>query len=162
VKARLVLVILSLAAATATAKPRRFVVSLERTMCFGACPAYVVSLYSDGSVEWRGKSSVGTKGEAHGKVDAKKVQELEQAFMKARFFEMNQLGEIPEPLPPGSIAKHISSCTDTSHAILTFTRGRKTRKLDDPHCSGANALTALETLVDETAETKAWIEPSPQ
>jgi hypothetical protein len=136
----------------------REVVSLERTVCFGACPAYRVAIHDDGSVRWDGKSDVAVKGRARGKIDRAKVQALVDAFTKARFLEMNEEGEIPPPRVPGQMELRSVGCTDTSHAITTFRQGKKTHRLDDAHCHGANALTALEHLVDETAGSRAFID----
>ena len=157
VKARVVGLMLLAWCAEAAAKPRQLVVSLERTMCFGDCPAYTVSIYDDGLVQWKGKANVGRKGAARGKADPKQLAGLVDEFVKARFFEMDSTGEIPPPLPPGSARKLSLACKDTSHAITTFRQGKKTRKLDDPHCQGASPLTALEKLVNDVAGSQAFI-----
>jgi uncharacterized protein DUF6438 len=143
----------------AAARPQRLVVSLERTACFGACPVYTVAIYDDASVRWQGKANVARKGSARGRADPAKLDTLVDAFVKARFFEMEPDGEILPPLPKGAMRAGTVPCTDTSHAITTFRHDGKTRTLDDPHCKGANALTALERLVDEVAGTGDFIAP---
>jgi hypothetical protein len=126
----------------------------------GDCPVYTVSIYDDGLVQWKGKAFVGKKGAARGQADPAKVKQLVAAFVAARFLEMDSNGDIPAPLPPGSMGKIESACTDTSHAITTFRQGpgkKQSRKIDNAHCKGANALSALEKQVDEVAGTMAFI-----
>ncbi len=59
------------------------VVSLERTACFGFCPMYLVEVYRDGTVKYRGDRFVKTVGEATSKVDAATLARIDQAIAQA-------------------------------------------------------------------------------
>lgn len=37
-------------------------ITLERTVCFGVCPDYVVTVHGDGTVEYEGRNFVAVKG----------------------------------------------------------------------------------------------------
>ncbi len=44
-------------------------IELERTTCFGTCPAYIVSLTADGTAKYHGKQFAARLGEFDGEVD---------------------------------------------------------------------------------------------
>lgn len=60
-------------------------ITLERTMCFGSCPAYEVTLRGDGVITWAGHSSVDTK-HASAKADPTKVRAIFDYAMATSFF----------------------------------------------------------------------------
>ena len=51
-------------------------VGLERTRCFGTCPAYTVLIRSDGTFRYRGEDFVERKGEYTGTVSRSDFNEL--------------------------------------------------------------------------------------
>jgi hypothetical protein len=57
----------------------------ERTMCFGTCPAYKITVNADGRVEYEGKAWVKTKGIATDRLSPDKIEQLLQALNKANF-----------------------------------------------------------------------------
>jgi hypothetical protein len=122
-RAALVGLLVAAAGAPAATRPRAPVVTLERTACFGDCPVYKVALYDDGAVTWHGAANVGRKGAARGRVDPARVAQLVDAFVTARFFDMDSDGTIPAPVPKGGARQLSIPCTDTSHAITTFRHG---------------------------------------
>src|SRR5260221_14226444 len=65
-----------------TAQDQTGLITLERGVCFGTCPSYMVTLAADGSVTWEGRDFVRTKGKAtaHIKPEAfnKRVREFER------------------------------------------------------------------------------------
>lgn len=60
-------------------------ITLERTMCFGSCPAYTVTLRGDGSMTWAGTAHVATK-HSGAKLDPAKVRALYDYAASSGFF----------------------------------------------------------------------------
>ena len=49
-------------------------VQLERTACYGNCPAYTVTIHGDGRVEYNGKTPVKEKGLREGRIEAEQIK----------------------------------------------------------------------------------------
>jgi hypothetical protein len=49
-------------------KPRSKVITLQRTVCFGTCPEYKLTIFSDGTVAYEGISSVKKEDTAKGRI----------------------------------------------------------------------------------------------
>lgn len=147
-----------------TPGPATKIVTMERTACMGRCPEYTVTISDDGAVTWKGDANVAVIGERTSTIDPAKVQALVDAFVAARFMELDDSGQLPRgpschPVAGGGEECEgigVTVCTDTPHAHLTFVHDGKTHATDDAHCGGETALMKLEELVDATAGTAAW------
>jgi hypothetical protein len=148
-------VLVALAAASQPSSAPAVFASLERTMCYGHCPTYTVTVYADGSVDYEGRAQVAVVGHASAKLDAAGLRRLAAAFRAARFLERNERGEIPRPNEAV-----FSGCTDTSHTVLRFADHR----VDDAHCrDGRNALDTLEDAFERIVGTARWVKgPAPK
>jgi hypothetical protein len=62
-------------------------VSLTRTACYGPCPVYRFTLYSDGRYVWEGRAHVSVKGIVRGSMDAKAYATATQLLRDARYQE---------------------------------------------------------------------------
>ncbi|MCE9573169.1 MAG: DUF6438 domain-containing protein [Deltaproteobacteria bacterium] len=69
--------------------PHVLMATIERTMCYGTCPAYKVSIYRDGAVEYAGDAYVKTKGAATGHISPDQVAELDGLFAKAHYLDLD-------------------------------------------------------------------------
>jgi Domain of unknown function (DUF6438) len=67
----------------------RAVITLERTTCFGTCPAYSVRITSDGSVDYEGKQFVRVTGHVSATVPAEDVAGLVDAFEQIGYFGLD-------------------------------------------------------------------------
>ena len=153
-------------APTAPAKPAIDLrVVLERTPCLGTCPSYVVTIFGDGRVQWDGDHYVVAVGRRYGHVTHGQLDELNKRIERARFFELNDYGELPakpECTTTGSTTSctfgaSVSICTDTPHAIITVIRAGTSHQVDDDHCSERPELDALEHYIDRIANSETWI-----
>ena len=148
-------------------EPMQLRVKLERTVCFGSCPAYVVQIDGAGRVEWTGNASVAATGRRTGKVTRRELEELSRRIDRARFFERNELGDIPEKFDcvttgnstQCSFGASVTICSDTSHAIITVSRDGRVHKIDNDHCNESPELDQLEDYIDRIARTEEWISP---
>jgi hypothetical protein len=73
--------------APATQVPDDFVLTLQRSECYGECPVYSVTVDAAGNVEYEGTQFVTVKGPARWRVSPKIVAHLLRLFERVRFFE---------------------------------------------------------------------------
>jgi len=148
-------------------EPTRLRVTLERTVCFGTCPAYVVAIDGAGRVEWTGNAHVAAMGKRLGQLTRRELDELSRQIDRARFFERNEFGDIPEKFDcvttgnttQCSFGTSVTICSDTSHSIITVSRNGRTHKIDNDHCNESPELDDLEELIERITQTEAWISP---
>jgi hypothetical protein len=128
------------------------VITLERTICFGSCPAYKISIFSDGLVLYEGKDFVKTKGDADGRITKEQVQELVKEFEKIDYLKLDNEYSPGKKCPEG--------WTDYPSAITSLTQNDKTKTVVHYHgCQGLpvlKQLTALENKIYEVVNTKRW------
>jgi hypothetical protein len=145
-------------------KPRlTYAVKMTRTRCFGHCPAYTVEIDRDGNVKWAGEDYVQVTGDRRAKVPLSEVRRLARAIDKLHFFNLDDSGNprredcTREPDGTLTCSTFVSFCSDTSHAVITVTRGGKAHTVDDAHCHDNPTLDDLEQLIDTVAGTREWI-----
>ena len=147
-------------------EPIKLRVKLERTGCFGNCPSYSVVIDGNGRVEWIGHQNVMATGRREGTVSRADLEELSRHIDRARFFERDEYGELPQKAECQTIGgtttcafgTSVSICSDTSHAIISVLRGVRRHQIDNDHCNDRPELDALEEYIDQIANTGAWIE----
>ena len=131
------------------------VITLERTICFGMCPAYKVSIYGDGLVLYDGKEFVKTKGDADGRITKDEVQQLVREFEKIDYLKLaDDYGSDDKTCPESS--------TDYPSATTSLNwNGKQKTVRHYLGCRGLpvlDQLRALEDKIDEVVNTKRWIE----
>lgn len=119
-------------------------VTLERTTCFGTCPAYKVTLLSDGTIIYEGRRFVekmGTyKGEAYG------FDRLAQLILAQKYFDMKD--------------DYFRPITDMPSAITSVVRAGKRKTITDYAGSGPVELWGIEMAIDGILDhAKLTIEP---
>lgn len=67
------------------------VIRLERTMCFGSCPAYNLEFRGDGTAQYEGFANVEKIGVYRAKVDEADLLFMMNEFNKINFFELNDI-----------------------------------------------------------------------
>jgi hypothetical protein len=147
-------------------EPVNLRVKLERTGCFGNCPSYSVVIDGSGRVDWIGHQNVMATGRRQGSVTRGELEELSRHVDRARFFERDEYGELPQKPECQTIggtttcafSASVSICSDTSHAIISVLRGTRRHKIDNDHCNDRPELDALENYIDQIANTEAWID----
>lgn len=130
------------------------VITLERTTCFGTCPAYKVSIFGDGLVLYEGKDFVKTKDTADGRITKDELARLVREFEKIDYLKLNDRYGEGDSCPEG--------WTDYPSAITSFNSNGKQKTVHHYlGCRGLtilDQLTALENKIDEVVNTKRWIE----
>lgn len=118
------------------------VITLERTACFGTCPAYYVTLYGNGTVTYEGESFVAVKGMQKSQVDPQAVKGLVDEFYNAGFFSLrDRYEQSVTDLPSQTTSITIDGVTKT-----VYRYGFEPQK-----------LAALEDKIDQVAETAKWV-----
>ena len=128
-------------------------VVLQRTVCFGTCPAYTVSAYADGRIVYQGDQFVETTGTAEGHVDPSVVAGLVVSAVALGYTALPARLDSQESCP--------QFATDNPSANTTVRTSDWTRSVDHYHgCRGfknEKALTAFEDEIDRALGTAAWV-----
>ena len=120
-------------------------ITLERTGCFGSCPAYVVTVSTDG-IEFNGSGWVVASGKHKDSANADAVRDLAKRFISADFYSMD--------------SKYVASVTDNPAHILSIAiDGHEKRVVDyvGEWVGMPEVITELEDAVDTFARTERWI-----
>ena len=117
-------------------------ISLERTVCFGFCPDYTVTVFGDGTVVYEGRNYVAVEGEQRGQISQEQVRELVDEFYKARFFSMTD--------------RYEQSVTDLPSQTTSITIDGETKTVYR-YGFGPTRLAELEDKIDEIAQTEKWV-----
>jgi Domain of unknown function (DUF6438) len=122
--------------------------TLERTLCFGSCPAYSVRIQGDGAVTYQGTHYVRLHGAATRQIPFSDTQRLVMEFEQANYWRLT----VPESCGQ-------SIFTDAPTSITSMTRGEMSHTVSDYRgnpCAPA-VLRTLEMRIDEVADTAAWV-----
>ena len=131
------------------------VITLERSVCYGTCPAYKLTIFDDGKVIYVGKEFVKQKGKAEGRITKAELDELVREFERINYFSLDDYyTDGPKNCP--------EYWTDHPSAVTSLSWKGKTKKIDHYHgCHGLpvlEQLTNLEKKIDEVVNSKRWIE----
>jgi hypothetical protein len=145
--------VLLLAPTTAVAQrnPDAFAITLERTTCFGACPAYTVTIDANGTVTYEGKRFVRVEGGQSSSIDQSAVAALLETINRIGFF---QLRDEYRYLRAGN--GRSTTVTDLPTAFVSVTLGNRSKRVED-YLGAPEGLKQLERLIDETAGTQRWV-----
>jgi len=120
-------------------------ITLERTGCYGSCPAYVVTVATDGIV-FSGRAFVAVKGTRTDPADASDVRRLAEKFVAADFYSMDDA--------------YRSSVTDYPEYLLSIEIDGHKKTVEDYVGSWVGmpaVVTELQNEVDIFARTERWI-----
>ena len=142
-----VLLVPTLLRQTKIPKESEFVISLERTACFGHCPIYKVTLDSDGKVTYYGEMFVAVEGIQYSTLEQEDLQSLVREFERIDFFSLeDQYTDM--------------GATDLPSAITTLIVDGKMKQVNHYHGdpNAPKKLAALEDKIDELINTAQWTE----
>lgn len=126
--------------------PSPTMISLERTLCYGRCPVYSITIYGDGTVRYEGKEHVNVKGSQARVINQERVRQLVAEFERVGYFSMND-------------AYTAYMITDAPSVITSITIDGRTKRVR--HYLGDRTapkeLMFLENRVDEVAGSREWV-----
>jgi hypothetical protein len=129
------------------------VITLERTVCFGTCPHYKLTIFSDGLVSYEGIEYVKKVGRASGRISRAKLNDLVKEFIDIDYFNL------ANSYTPGDKACP-EDWTDMPSANTSLTWRGRSKAINHYHgCRGSSALellTKLEDKIDEAVNVKKW------
>jgi ankyrin repeat protein len=121
-------------------------ITLSRSGCFGSCPAYSVSVWSDGTINFDGKYYVAATGKHTATIDPDAVRSLAKQFIAAGFYSMDE--------------DYSASVTDMPGYSLSIDIDGHSKSISDYVGSWVGmpaVISDLEDEVDELANTVRWI-----
>jgi hypothetical protein len=138
--------------------PPDTLISLRRPDCFLTCADYLVTITADGTVTFEGYANVRVKNRVQSRISRDKVQILVTAFAKAKFFSLRdkyvwQEDGCRKVWPDSSAATTSILINGKSKSVDHYLGCHRKGRTSYPE-----ALTRLEHLIDETANTAQWID----
>lgn len=124
-------------------------IKLQRTMCFGTCPVYSVTVDNEGNVNYYGEMFVYKSGEHHWQIPMKKVEQLngliEDFGFKSFIYE-----------PGNEFITDQSSCITT----IKYLDG-ESKEINHyyGHVLIDDSLTAFENKIERIIGTKKYVNP---
>lgn len=147
--------------------PKDLRITLERFPCYGNCPFYKLTIYSDGTVVFLPKSirkdyKKGYKEVAgkirKGRISQEQLGELISEFEKINFFALEDQYGSTDYKPDKNCPE---MWTDHSSAETSITINGKTKTVNHYHgCQGSDLLrnlTQFETRIDVIVNTNQWL-----
>lgn len=117
-------------------------VQLERTTCFGTCPAYTVTFHRDGKAVYEGREYAERKGRYVASVHPRSFGRL-CCFIELMHFEKLD-------------TDYMTPATDLSSTHVTVDSGTHSKTVTDYGVAAPVELWALEELIDSIAEKTEW------
>lgn len=124
------------------APPDAIQITLQRTACFGTCPAYSVTLRDDGTVTYLGREYTRVSGTHSWKIDPAAVRALAREMEQAGFFELED--------------EYVGLMTDHPTTYTSLTIGARTKKIRN-YIVGPQTLKDLEDRIDQVAGVKKYV-----
>jgi len=137
-------------------------ITLERTRCYGWCPAYRIVVFADGRVEYEGREFVKATGRAVRQLSRLDLEKLVDEINRANYFNLRD-----------RYAREEDGCptvwTDSPGAITSVRADGRLKTIrhyhgcqDDDRSASAvssypRALTELEDQIDRIVKTEEWI-----
>jgi ankyrin repeat protein len=124
---------------------------LQRTRCYGPCPAYAVEVKGDGSVEFEGTENVLIIGHHHGQITKEAVQKIVAAFRRADYFSLKDSYAAPITDNPSYVTS------------IEFDQNKKSvRDYVGIQVGMPESVRALEDTIDQMTGTEKWVKGNEQ
>jgi membrane dipeptidase len=117
-------------------------IAIERTICYGTCPAYSVTMRGDGSVTYSGGQHTRVGGNRTWKIDPAVVRALAKEMESKGYFELKNDYE--------------AMVTDNPTTYTTLTIGSRTKKIKD-YVAGPRELKDMQRRIDEVSGAKQYV-----
>lgn len=124
---------------------KSLVMSLDRTGCFGMCPAYTIEVHGDGTVLYNGRRFVAIMGKHRGTISQDAVLAMLNAFRRADYFSLRD--------------HYRMGVTDNPTFTTSIRFDGHSKSVEDYVGEGVgmpHAVTELESAIDKIADTERW------
>ena len=117
-------------------------IGIERTPCFGTCPAYTFIARSDGSFTYSGDSNVKRKGKFTGKVSEYQFNQLARFIRESGYMELDD--------------EYFTMVTDHPTVYTLVVMNDKKKTVSNYANAGPAKLWAIEQLIDKMMDDAKW------
>jgi hypothetical protein len=121
-------------------------ITLTRTVCFGFCPAYTVTINSAGEVRYEGRAFVNVVGEARALISPEDVARLAARFDEIGFDRLRD--------------RYQAQVTDVPTYTVSIRRGDHVKTVVDYAGTAVGlpqAVRELQDEIDRVANTAQWV-----
>lgn len=119
------------------------VITLERSVCYGRCPAYKLKIEGNGTVTYEGLKFVGVTGVKTSTIASADFKQLVDQFFTIKYFDLED--------------NYDEEISDIPHCETSLSIDGKMKKIYN-RSGGPEALSDLEALIDKTVNVKQWID----
>lgn len=120
--------------------------SIQRTPCFGSCPTYTMTIYSDGSVNYHGTRAVDLIGDYTTQITQKQMDAMVATAQQIGFMQLDDRYD--------AAVSDLPSATTTM--VIDGVEKSVYRRYNYPQ-----SLLSLEVLFDNLIKSENWTETSP-
>ncbi|MEK6304520.1 MAG: DUF6438 domain-containing protein [Acidobacteriota bacterium] len=134
--------------------PQDTLITLERTVCYGTCPSYKLTISADGAVVFEGRRFVKKIGTVQSTISQEQLRKLIDRFEKINYFQLRSRYEQPTDGCTELVTDHPSANT----SIRINGKSKSVRHYYG--CTGIEVLdelTKLEQAIDDAVDTAQWI-----
>ena len=117
------------------------IISMEKTTCYGTCPAYLFKTFPDGSVTYTGIKYVDLIGDYAAKISSEELTALRNLFDEADFFSFANV--------------YSANITDLPTTYLYYDNGSQNTKITDYH-GAPESLKKLEGDIEAIINSVDW------
>ena len=117
------------------------IITFEKTICFGTCPAYLFKAYPDGNVTYTGKDYVTLVGEYKAVISKEELANIKLLFDEANYFKFANV--------------YSANITDLPTTYLYYDNGVENKKITDYH-GAPESLKKLEADVEAFINSINW------
>jgi|ERR1043166_328656 hypothetical protein len=136
--------------------PSDLKITLSRTTCYGACPAYKVEIYGNGRVVFEGQRHVKKEGTVTWQINDNRIKQLISEFNNINYFSLSDSYSLLDRKDCPNFATDAPSVT-TSITI----NGQTKTVFHSRGCHDSEVLSKLEAFedrIDELSDAKRRIE----
>lgn len=123
--------------------PKTTIITFERSVCFGSCPAFTMTIAAEtNKATYVGTSNVEKIGTFEKSFSDEDIAKLKDAFDKAKFFDMEN--------------EYSSQISDIPSTYVSLTYAGNTKKIKDKQ-HAPKELKDLEKMLDDIANSDGWV-----
>jgi hypothetical protein len=123
-------------------KIKTIVIGYQKTVCFGKCPAFTMTINGQNNkVTYQGDSNVNKIGTYEKSISDEDLARLSDAFEKYKFFELKD--------------EYNGEMTDLPSKYISYSFDGKSKKVKDRYNAPVE-LRELEKLLDAIADSEGW------
>jgi hypothetical protein len=119
----------------------------QKTSCFGECPAYSVSIYQDGTIDWNGIYFTQPLGRKSGKVTPETIKKLQEKAREIGFLKLQNA----YPMEP---------IADANATIVFMILDGQPKQVTDVF-GAPKELKELQKMFDDIIKKQGWAKPAP-